>query len=88
MTQPLIEKPDFDPAGAFREMVKAIEHNKDQPCGGAVVIVPPQGGGDPIAFMTIGAADLAQFYGNITSRVQIVLQGLQDKQSLASGFGR
>jgi hypothetical protein len=59
----------------FDVMAQNIVHNAGKPFGGACVIVPPEGGGDPIEFFTIDeSADPAQFWSTIMSRIQIVVQ--------------
>jgi hypothetical protein len=54
--------------------------------GGACVIVPPEGGGDPIEFLVLDeAADPAQFWSTIMSRIQIVVQKLDSQRGM---YGR
>jgi hypothetical protein len=85
MNQPLIEQPEHDFAKPFTDMASAIERNKDLKFGGAVVIVPPSG--DPIHFMTLDqSASLAQFYATIKTRIDIVLNEIEQKARLTQGF--
>lgn len=85
--QPLVERPEQKFAQFFRDMADRIEHNKGGDFGGACVIVPP-GDLPVIEFLQLGTApDLGQFYGAITTRVQIVLQQIQEKQRVGMNFG-
>jgi hypothetical protein len=82
--QPLIERPDLKIAEHFRLMAERIERNP-QEFGGAVVIVPP-GGGEPIEFLLIDTkGDVGQFYGAVTTKIQMVLETLKDQQSKMRG---
>lgn len=65
------------PSDRFRAMAEDIDHNAKRPFGGAVVIHPPEGGGDPIEFLMVGAGDIAQFYGTVQTKIQLVLEGLK-----------
>lgn len=72
---------------SFTKMARRITHNEDAKFGGAVVIVPPFG--DPIELLMLdGAGDQAQFWSTILSRIQVVMQNLQEKERVASTFGR
>lgn len=82
--QPLIERPEQNTSQPFHEMAAAIEHNPGQGFGGAVVIVPPTGGGEPISILTFDSqGDLAQFYSSIQSRIQIRVAELDNRQRIA-----
>jgi len=86
--QPLVDRPEAKQSEPFSEMANAIKHNAGQAFGGAVVIVPPEGGGEPISLLMLDSkGDVAQFYGTISSRIQMIVQDLQEKQRVA-GFGR
>jgi len=76
-------------SASFHEMAQAIEHNEKQGFGGAVVIVPPEGGGEPISLLMLDSSgDPAQFYSTIMTRIQLVLQRLQDEKQRVASFGR
>ena len=78
--QPLVERPTNDPSSFFKEMAQAIEHNRNQGFGGAVVIVPPTGGGDNIELLILDSkADIAQFWSTIKTRIDIRLADLDQK---------
>jgi len=76
----------------FRKMADRIERNKDDGFGGACVIVPPEGGGDPIEILIVvpkgGKMDLVQFYSTISSRIATTLEELNQQMQVAQGFGR
>ena len=76
--QPLVEKKQA--SDRFRQMAVDIDHNAERPFGGACVIYPPSGGGEPIEFLTVGTGDIAQFYATIQTRIQIVLEGLKRQE--------
>lgn len=88
--QPLVEHPEQVLAEHFRRMAARIEHNAQETFGGAVVIVPPVGGGDAIEFLVLGSKpDLAQFYSTVQTKITLALSEIQEKQqNLASAFGR
>jgi hypothetical protein len=83
--QPLIERPDLKLAERFRVMADRIERNP-QEFGGACVIIPP-GGGEGIEFLLIDAkGDVAQFYGAVTTKVQVVMEEMKDQQRSLQRF--
>ena len=78
--QPLVEKKQI--SDVFRRMAEDIDHNSTRTFGGACVIYPP-GGGELIEFLTVGTADLAQFYGTIQTRLTIQLAQLKAQEGQA-----
>jgi hypothetical protein len=77
--QPLIERPDLKLAERFRAMADRIERNPSE-FGGACVIIPP-GGGEGIEFLLIDAkGDVAQFFGAVMTKVQVVMEEMKDQQ--------
>lgn len=85
--QPLIERPDLKISERFRAMADRIERNPSE-FGGAVVIVPP-GGGEPIEFLLIDAkGDAGQFYGAVTTKIQVVLEELKAHQQGQGAYFR
>ena len=75
------ETPDV----AFSAMAQRIIHNAESVFGGAVVIVPPANGGEPIEMLVLDqAGDAAQFWGTINTRIAIVLDKLKDEQRLTA----
>ena len=76
-------------ADRFRKMADRIDHNKDAGFGGACVIVPPTGAGDPIEILMLdNSADLAQFFSTVATRVQRAVDEAGNNAALAQGFGR
>ena len=73
----------------FEVMAERISRTTDMPCGGAAVIVPPEGAGEPIEILVLDAsADPAQFWANLVSRIQIQVQKLDDVRRVGMAFGR
>lgn len=78
---------DASNAEPFTKMAQRIEHNSDAKFGGAVVIVPPVG--EQIELLMLDeAADAAQFWGTLKTRIQFALDKLEEQQRTAQGFGR
>jgi hypothetical protein len=76
-------------ADPFRKMADRIEHNKDAGFGGACVIIPPGGVGEPIEVLLLdNAADPAQFYSTVATRIQITLEKVQAQNAQNVAFGR
>jgi hypothetical protein len=76
-------------AERFRKMADRIELNKESGFGGACVIIPPQGAGEPIEILMLdNSADLAQFFSTVATRVQRAVDEAGNAQQLAMGFGR
>ena len=83
--QPLIETPIVRVAEKFRAMADRIDRNPSE-FGGACVIIPP-GGGEGIEFLLIDAkGDVAQFYGAVTTKVQVVMEEMKDQQRRMQPF--
>ena len=79
--QPLVEKKESDVSGRYRAMADRLDHNATDTFGGACVIIPPAGGGDPIELLMLDSkGDPAQFWATISTRIQIVLEDLKVKQ--------
>lgn len=79
MSEDLIQKNDRSGealAKIFDDMAAKIRLNKDNPFGGAFVIVPPENGGDPFQTLILDAKqDPAQFFTllKVKSEAQITL---------------
>ena len=83
--QPLIETPIIRVAEKFRAMADRIDRNPSE-FGGACVIIPP-GGGEGIEFLLIDAkGDIAQFFGAILTKVQVVMEEMKDQQRRLQPF--
>ena len=73
----------------FRAMADAIEKNAEGSFGGCFVVVPPEGGGDPIETLILDSKqDLAQFWNAVITKCQIMLADVEQKQRAGQGFGR
>lgn len=79
-----------DIAKHFRDMADSVERNPDGSFGGAFVIVPPEGGGDPIRTLILdGHQDMALFWNNVITKAQIMLaQAEQQARSSSQSFRR
>jgi len=80
-------------AECFRRMAARIDHNAPiDPAGkalfgGAAVIIPPDNGGQPVELLILDASsDPAQFWGTILTRINILVQQLEEKRR--TGFGQ
>lgn len=72
----------------FIQMAERIALNKDSNFGGAVVIVPPENGGEPIELLILDLkADPAQFWATIKTRIDIKIAELDEKQRTQQTFG-
>ena len=85
----LLEPPAPEAAQRFTAMAAAIEHNAAATFGGAVVIIPPTNGGEPIELLILDLkADPAQFWSTIKTRIEIKLAELDERQRSQQAFGR
>lgn len=85
----LVEKPKTDTSARFRVMAERIEHNNNAKFGGAVVIMPPEGGGDPIELLILDeSADVAQFWATIKTRIEFKIAELDQKIRNQNSFSR
>lgn len=71
----------------LRRMAARIDHNAETSTfGGAVVIIPPDQGGDPIEILILDSqGDSAQFWGTVTHRVKAAIDQLDEVRK--QGFG-
>ena len=85
----LLEPSAPEAAQRFTAMAAAIEHNAGATFGGAVVIIPPTNGGEPIELLILDLkADPAQFWSTIKTRIEIKLAELDERQRSQQAFGR
>lgn len=76
-----------DIAKQFRDMADTIERNPDGSFGGAYVIVPPEGGGEPIKTLILDDhQDMALFWNSVVTKSQIMLTVAEKNQRQLSGF--
>jgi len=73
----------------FREMAEKIAHNVDSSFAGAVVIVPPDGGGEPISLLILDSTkDPIQFWSLIEARATANKNTLLSGRSGANNFNQ
>jgi len=79
--QPLVEKKKSDVSDRYRLMADRIDHNADAAFGGACVIIPPAGGGEPIEFILLDLkSNPAQFWSTISTKITLVLEEMKQPQ--------
>jgi hypothetical protein len=79
------------PADAFETMALTIRHNEGGSFGGAIVIVPPDGGGVPIEILTLDRTITpGDFYAMLMSRLQGIISELdvRSRQQQNYPYGR
>lgn len=68
-------------AERFRAMADSIQNNAKEGFGGAFVIVPPDGGGNPIETLVLAnSPDLALFWNSVITKCQIMLASVEQGQ--------
>ena len=73
----------------FFQMRERIGKNTTDAFGGAFVVVPPEGGGDPLETLILDSKqDPAQFWNLLMTKCQIMLAELDQKQRSNASFGR
>lgn len=78
-----------DRSEPFYQMKERLDRNGAETFGGAFVIVPPEGGGEPIETLILDSKqDLAQFWNAVITKCQIMLADVEQKQRTGQGFGR
>lgn len=78
-----------DLAKRFTTMAERMSLNGHDSFGGAFVIIPPIGGGEPIETMILDSKqDLAQFWNAVITKCQIMLADVEQKQRAGQGFVR
>ena len=74
-------------AERFRKMADDIEKNEN--FGGAFVIVPPEGAGEPVQTLLLDPTpDPAQFWQMILTKCQIQIAEIEVKQRTNRAFGQ
>lgn len=72
---------------AFAAMAERIVKNKDESFGGAFVVVPPAGAGEPLQALVINAGvDGAMFWQVLQAQITVALGNIQQQQ--ANPYGR
>ena len=68
-------------AQRFANMAKRMEHNVDSTFGGAFVIVPPQGAGEPMEALILDTqGDPAQFLMLLQAKITHALQQIDSRE--------
>jgi superfamily II RNA helicase len=63
----------------FTQMAGRIERNAQEQFGGAFVIIPPAGAGDPMQALMLTSTDPAQFWIMLQGQIQKALEALQQQ---------
>lgn len=86
MNEPLIQRHGSDAealARAFDEMAAKIRLNKDDNFGGAFVLVPPPGFGQPIDGLILNSSNAAMmFWANLKLMVDDTMVQLKEAQRM------
>lgn len=73
----------------FNNMADRMSLNGNDSFGGAFVIIPPIGGGEPIETLILDSKqDLAQFWNAVITKCQIMLAKVEQDQRQQGTFGR
>lgn len=76
-------------AQRFSRMAQRLEHNLDSTFGGAFVIVPPSGAGEPMeALILDSAGDPAQFLMLLQAKIAHALKEIEDRERSMGGMRR
>lgn len=77
------------PAELFFQMRERIVKNEDAGFGGAFVIVPPEGAGDPVQTLLLDPTpDPAQFWQMLLTKCQIMIAEIEVAKRTNQAFGR
>lgn len=78
---------EVDRSKPFRQMADNIDHNKGAPFGGALVIVPPDNGGEPVSTLILDqTGDAAQFWAAVKFKAELAIQELSNQQRANQAF--
>jgi hypothetical protein len=73
----------------LRDRADSIERNGNEAFGGCFVVIPPEGGGEPVDVMVLDRRhDLAFFWNSVISKCQFELAAVEQQQRSGQGFGR
>lgn len=75
-------------AGAFTKMADAILLNKQASFGGAVVIIPPEGGGEPVDLLLLTRQSPVAFWALLKATVEAALSDLDAAARQNRAYGR
>ncbi len=78
-----------DLAKPFQEMAERITKNRSESFGGAFVIVPPTGAGEPMQAVTFNTGtDPAAFWMLLQAQINVTLENLKANQASPYGMPR
>lgn len=77
--------PKPDHAAPFAAMVERIRKNADEQFGGAFVIVPPEGAGEPMQLLALTTTDASDFWLMLNAQIKKALEELQAR--MANPYG-
>lgn len=80
--------PKKDYGEPFFLMRERIAKNADEAFGGAFVIVPPEGAGEPMQLLALTTTDASDFWLMLNAQIKKALEELQAKQSNPYGQQR
>lgn len=73
----------------FRDMADRMALNDTANFGGCFVVIPPEGGGEPLETIILDSKqDPAQFWNLLMTKCQISLAEIDQKQRTGQAFGR
>jgi hypothetical protein len=77
-------------ADRFRAMADRIERNSTDAFAGAVVIIPPEGGGDPVEILQLDSKPSpSEFWGLIKFKADVAVSDLSNATRMGqAGFRR
>ena len=76
-------------ADKFRAMAERIEKNDPEVFAGAVVIVPPKDGGEPVEILQLdGKPSPSEFWGLIKYKADAAMHDLNNQARLGQAFRR
>jgi len=64
----------------FSQMASRIDRNAEESFGGAFVIVPPAGAGEPMSALMLSSTDPVQFYMLLQAQITKTLDELKNPQ--------
>lgn len=83
------EEPEKKLSDMFVAMARKIDHNDAKDFGGAFVIVPPAGAGEPLqGLMLNNGTDLAAFWIMLQGMVNKTLEDMKQNQNNPYGIRR
>ena len=80
--------PSINKATPFADMSLLITQNNDKGFGGAFVVVPPEGGGEPLETLILDSKqDASQFWSLLQAKASVMIAELEEKKRTQGAFG-